>query len=66
MLTEKRMHNLKVENYFLFGELSENLSPEDSPSALKDSSKGISEQPGYIGISATKTRWPEHQKITAN
>ena len=66
MLTEKRMHNLKVENYFLFGELSENLSPEDSLSALKDSSKGVSEQPGYIGISATKTRWSEHQNITVN
>ena len=39
MLTEKRMHNLKVENYFLFGELSENLSPEDSLSALRDCSK---------------------------
>ena len=50
------MHNLKVESYFLFGELSESLSPEDSLSALKDSSKGLSKHLGYIGISATKTR----------
>ena len=28
MSTEKKMHNLKVENYILFGELSEDFSEE--------------------------------------
>ena len=34
----KTLHNLKVENYVLFGGLAEYLSPEDS---LLDSSEGL-------------------------
>ena len=35
---KKKTHNLKVENYVLFGRLSEDLSPGGS---LSDSSKGL-------------------------
>jgi len=48
------LHNIKVENYVLFDELAEDLSPEDS---LSFSSEGLlqssKEEPG---VSATKTR----------
>ena len=38
LLTEKKMHNLKVENYVLFSGLVEDVSPGDS---LSDSSEGL-------------------------
>ena len=38
MSTEKKMQNLKVENYVLFGRFSEDLSPEDS---LSDRSEEV-------------------------
>ena len=64
MSTEK-MHNLKAENYVLLGGLSEDSSPGGS---LSDSSEGllqkVRKEPGHMGVSATKTRWLEHQKIT--
>ena len=44
------MHNLKVENYVLLGRISENLSLEDSLSALRNSSKEVREEPGHIGV----------------
>ena len=63
------MHNLKVENYVLFGAL---LRPKvwDTAShiALRDCSKEVWEEPGYIGIFVkNKTKQVvEHQKIPAN
>ena len=52
-----KVHNLKVENYVLFGWLSEDLSPGGSLSkmALKDCSREVREEPGYTGVFATKT-----------
>ena len=49
------MHNLKVENYVLFSEISEALSPEGS---LSDSSEGLlqrgkEETRIYLGVFAT-------------
>ena len=41
MSTEKKMHNLKAENYVLFGGLAEDFSPGDS---LSDGSEGGSEE----------------------
>ena len=43
MLTEKRkeMHSLKVENYALFGEKTEDFSPEDSQRAQRDCSEEV-------------------------
>ena len=44
-------HNLKVENYVLFGNLIEDYSPENQPSvALRDCYKEGREEPGYMGI----------------
>ena len=34
--------------------------------ALRDGSEEVTEEPGYIGVLATKTRYLEHQKITIN
>ena len=53
MSTEK-LHNLKVENYVLFSGHIEDLSLETaSHIALRDFSKEVREEPGYIGIFAT-------------
>ena len=46
------MHKLKVENYVLFGRLSEDLKPI----TLRDCSKEIREGPRYIEVLATKAR----------
>ena len=56
-LTKKNMHDLKVEDYVLFGGLAGNLAWETaSQIALSDFSKEIREEPGYIGVFAkTKT-----------
>ena len=63
----KKTHDLKAENYVLFGELSEDLSPGGS---LSDSSEELLWRgeggPGSMGVSATKTRWSELQKMTVN
>ena len=43
------MHNLKVENYGLFGEISGDLTWKTaSQIALRDCSKEVREEPGYI------------------
>ena len=33
---------------------------------ILDNSEEIREEPGYIGVFATKTRYSEHEKITVN
>ena len=49
--TEKKMHNLKVENYVLFGRFSEDLSQKTaSKIGWRDSSKEVREEPEYIGV----------------
>ena len=57
MSTEKKMHNLKAENYVLFGRLAEDLSLRNS---LSKSSEGLfqidKEEPGCTGVFATKIR----------
>ena len=46
----KRMHNLKIENY-----IRQTLNWEAaSQRALRDSSKEVTDEPGRIGIFATK------------
>ena len=61
------MHNLKVENYVVFGGHTEDLSLGDRLSdALRNCSEEVREEPGYIGVFAVKTKWSEHQKITVN
>ena len=45
------MHYLKVENYILFGGLSEDSIPEAaSQIALRDGSEEEREEPGHIGV----------------
>ena len=46
MTEKKKLHNLKVENYVLFGGLAEDLSPGDS---LSDSSEGLLQR-GKVGV----------------
>ena len=52
------MDNLNVENHVLFDRLSKGFRPGRQPFriALRDYSKEERENPGYIGIFATKTR----------
>ena len=65
--TEKKMHNLKVENYALFGGHTEDLNPGDS---LSDSSEGLFQR----GKSRARTyrcfckkaQVLKHQKIPVN
>ena len=61
------MHNLKVENYVLFGRQPEDLNLGYS---FLDSSERCSEVvregPGYIRVFSTKTRLSEHQEISVN
>ena len=55
---EKNTHNLKVENYVLFDRLSEDSKPGKqtaSQMALKHGFKQVREEPGYLGVFATKT-----------
>ena len=47
---KKNRHNLKAENYALFGDISENSSLGGSLSALRHWSKEINEEPGYMGV----------------
>lgn len=58
MSTEKKMHNLKVENDVLLRGHTEDLSPgdklSDSFESLFQRSKG--EKPGYLGVLQQKTR----------
>ena len=50
--TEKKMHNLKVENYVLFSGFLRTSSLGDSlsDSSRKNCSKEVREEPGYIGV----------------
>ena len=62
------MHNLKVENYVLFGGRTEDLSLEDS---LSDSSEGLLWRGMggariYRSFSNNNKKTPEYQKITVN
>jgi len=50
LLSEKKIHNLKVENYVLLSRHTEDLSPGDSLSdSSRDCCKEVREEPGYIG-----------------
>ena len=65
----KKMHNLKVENYLLFGTLLKTIAREPaSHRALRNSSREIREEPIYRAVLAVKQQQHivEHQKITAN
>ena len=55
MLTEKKKHSLKVENYVLFGRLPKNLSLRVS---LLDCPEGLllRRKLAYVGVFATKIR----------
>ena len=56
---------LCLENYILSGRLFGD--PGGSLLvALWDSSEEVREEPGYIGVFATKTKLLEHQKVTVN
>lgn len=44
------MHNLKAENYVLFGKQNLRLSPKDSLSALQDCSIEVRQKSEYIGV----------------
>lgn len=49
------MHGLKVENYILFSGHMEDLTWQTaSQIALRDCFKELREEPGYIGVFATK------------
>ena len=49
LLSEKKIHNLKVENYVLLSRHTEDLSPGDSLSdSSRDCCKEVREEPGYI------------------
>ena len=64
--TEKKTHNLKVENYVLFGGLSEVLSPRCS---LSNSSEGLplrGKRGARIYRSFCNKNQVEHQKITVD
>ena len=54
----KNMDNLKVENHVLYDRLSKGFKPgrQTLRIALRDYSKEERQNPGYIGIFATKTR----------
>ena len=59
----KKMHNLRVASYILFGELAKDCGPRDK---LSDNSEELfkegKREPGYIGVFAII----KHQKIIAN
>ena len=57
MQTGKKKHSLKAESYVLFGGYNSGLKPGTQLSvALRACSKEVREEPGHIGIFATKTR----------
>ena len=58
LLTKKKKHNLKVENCVLFGGQTEDLSPDTASqiASSETASREVREEPGYIVVSATKTR----------
>ena len=68
-LTGKKTHNLRVENYVLFGVLTEDCKQGSSlPIALRDCSQEVREEPGNIGVFAQKqtdkqTKKPNTKKM---
>ena len=51
------MHSLKVENYILLSRLTRMKAQESASSIpLRDCSKEVREEPGYIDIFATKAK----------
>ena len=63
-MQRKKMHNHKAESYVLLGRLSQDFEPgrQKSQITLRD----CFEEPGCMGVFATKGREPEHQKIIDN
>lgn len=58
LLTEKKTHNLKVASYVLSGDLIEDYNLQDSLSYnLRNSSKEVKEELGYIGVFAEKNTY---------
>ena len=56
--TEKKMYNLKVETYVLFGGIYEDFMPGrwDPQVSLRDLFEEVKEEPGYRGVFVMKTR----------
>ena len=52
----RKTHNLKVASYVLFGDLTEDYSPGDNLSALRNCCKEVKEESGYIRVFALKTK----------
>ena len=54
----KKTHNQKVENYVLFGYITEDYIAQESASqiVLRNCSKEVREEPGYIGVFAEKNK----------
>ena len=51
---QKKTHTVQVENYVLFRDITENYIAQDTASqiALRNCSKEVREQPGYIRVFA--------------
>lgn len=65
----EKKHNLKVEDYILFGRLTNDYSLDTvSQLALKDCSKEPREEPIHVEVflENKQTNIVEHQKTTAN
>ena len=56
------MHTLKVESSVL----SEGLPGDLSQNTASHCSEEVREEPGSVGVSATKTKESEHPKMTVN
>ena len=64
------MHNLTVTGYILFRDINEKLTiawEAASQIALRNCSKEVREEPGYIGVFVGGKKYvAEHRKIIAN
>ena len=58
------MHHLKSASYVLLGNLAEDHSLGDSLSALRNCSKEVREEVGYIGVFAGKNKNKSETKQT--
>ena len=61
---KKKTHSRKDESYVLLGRLSQGFEPGRQKSQIK--LRDCSEEPGCMGVFATKGREPEHLKIIDN
>ena len=62
MSTKKKK---KIGNYILYGEIAEDFSSGNSLSVSSERPfPRVKEEPEYTGVFATKSRLPEHQRIT--